>query len=155
MKKSIALVMLFAAVVTCQAGGNHNNHGNQCNVCPAGPTGPQGVPGIGVPGAAGRDGHDGKDAESHTRVIAGVDVRLLDYQHLSLHAFNDYNVRDGRNDSIGARIVIKLGESYEEREMAKMKKQIEELRYYAHMPGIHQEHAYAEFSKDSYLIKRD
>lgn len=151
MKKSIALVLLFTAVV-CQAHGPVQ--GPQGPAGPQGPIGPQGPVGIGIPGANGKDGVNGKDAETHTKLIGGVDVRLLDYKHLALHAFNDYNLRDGHNDSIGARIVIKLGESYEEREMANMKKQIEELRRVAHRPGIHQEHYYQEFKDDSYLEPR-
>lgn len=169
MKKLLTVVFAVALVgpsIAFAHGGGDDDGGSSCptcTTCPVGATGAAGINGTngtngtnginginGVNGAAGINGQDGKDAETHTKLIGGVDVRLLDYQHIAIHAFDDYNLRDGHNDSIGARVVVKLGQSWEERQMAIMQKQINDLRSVAHRPGIHQEHYYNEYTEPVY-----
>lgn len=51
--------------------------------------------------------------------MLGADVRIWDLKRASLHFFDDYDWMDRHNDRMGVRVMFKIGESYEERELAK------------------------------------
>lgn len=101
----IALTM-FALITTAYAGQR-------------GPTGPQGVMGIpGTIGPAGENGRNGEDATKRTAWVGGADVRVADGEHIALHFFDDYNLREGRNGAAGVRLEFKIGRSWEEKQIA-------------------------------------
>jgi hypothetical protein len=115
--------------------------------------GPQGVAGSngknganGTNGTNGKDGKDGKDASTAfkgTDLALDVAVRLADFRYLQVQAFDQYVFGStpgsdvfgqGRNSTIGARIVIKLGKSYEERLLEAQKRKLDALEaIVAHM----------------------
>lgn len=79
---------------------------------PAGPAGPQGP--VGATGAA------GEDASNETAWVLGGDVRMYDGQHMAMHFFNDYNLRERRNWAAGVRFAFKVGKSWEETQIEKL-----------------------------------
>lgn len=147
--------------------------GPQGPIGPVGPTGPQGPAGVngadgkdgqdgidgedgadgtdgadGAPGADGKDGRDGRDVTAKTAVgVEGV-VRLYDGKHVTVEAFDAYDIRGKRNHFAGARVTLKVGRSYEERLIAKqqarlaamqnavymMEADLKKLKRYAHHP---------------------
>lgn len=147
--------------------------GPQGPIGPVGPAGPQGPAGVngadgkdgqdgidgedgadgtdgadGAPGADGKDGRDGRDVTAKTAVgVEGV-VRLYDGKHVTVEAFDAYDIRGKRNHFAGARVTLKVGRSYEERLIAKQQAQLaamqnavymmeadlKKLKRYAHHP---------------------
>lgn len=81
-------------------------------------------------GKDGKNGLDGKDAsiDHHLFLNAGLSLRWYDWKHVSLtsgyrYDFNHYN------HTVDMLVVnIKLGKSYEQRELEAQKKEIESLR---------------------------
>ncbi len=145
MKRKYAIVlvaMLGLAGMSYANCGNDNGNGNGCsgNEGPAGPigaTGPQGTDG--QAGANGKDGRNGTDAQvdNHAKLVLDTAIRLYDGKRVQVQAFNVYQpsrvsgqdvLGDGKNFMFGARIVLKLGSSYEERLLQAQKAQIEALQ---------------------------
>jgi hypothetical protein len=148
MKKLVTAVLLSALAMPLYANcGNDNGNGNGCSgetgpQGPAGPTGPQGTPGTngnngtnganGATGATGAQGPKGEAYSPRAAMLGGIAIRLFDTKRVSLFAFDDYQFdplpghdligSGAHNNSYGARLVFKLGSSYEEREIAKLKK---------------------------------
>ncbi len=126
-----------------------NGNGGTCNTDPSvGPQGPAGQNGSngtngsnGVNGNNGVNGKDGSDAQidKAAKLVLDTAVRLYDGKYIQLQAFNSYALarhdahdigeefQNSHNDAFGARIVFKLGSSYEERLLAAQKRQIEAL----------------------------
>src|SRR6267154_3294514 len=131
--------------------GNDNGNGNGCSnngaVGPQGPAGANGSNGTngtngnnginganGASGTNGTNGTNGKDATTSfhgTSLVLDAAVRLYDGKRIQLQAFDTYVlgshsgqdvIGDGMNTTVGMRVVFKLGSSYEEREIAKLKK---------------------------------
>lgn len=89
----------------------------------------------GVNGSNGRDGKDGRDTSVNHEHAAVIDtaIRLYDGKRVQLQAFNVYRLGlkpgqdifgNGYNMMVGARVIFKLGSSYEEREIARLRKQL-------------------------------
>lgn len=125
---------------------------------PQGPQGPAGLDGAdgadglngtdglngldGINGADGKDGLDGRNGKDaslrvESKLLLDTAIRLYDGKYLQVQAFNAFSIgrhrgydllRDGKNMFYGARVVFKLGSSYEERELQKLRKEIEALR---------------------------
>lgn len=112
--KKILLVLLLALIVEPVFAGRPGPRGPQG---PAGPRGPQGEAGIN-----GLNGTNGQDASTETKVLLSSDVRIWDLKHASLYFFDNYNWFERHNDSFGVRVSFKLGTSYEEREIEKLRK---------------------------------
>jgi len=156
MKKAIIIsVVLFAipalGLATNEGNGNGNGgpEGNEGIIGPQGPTGPQGQPGPngsnganGVNGPIGVNGKDGKNGIDASTQFKGTDlaldaaVRIIDVKYLQVQAFDTYVFGStpgsdvfgqGHNSTIGARIVIKLGKSYEERLLEKQALELKAL----------------------------
>lgn len=147
-------LMFIAAVVMGLSGvavancGNDNGNGNGCsgNTGPQGPQGPAGLNGTnGTNGKDGVNGTNGTNAPApdlyHAKMVAGLDVRLFDTRYVSLHAFDDFNLDrrmdhdvlgSARNDSFGARLVIKLGRDYTEDRIDELEKKIKRLEALSH-----------------------
>jgi len=56
-----------------------------------------------------------------TKAILGGTVRVLDSRKFEVHVFDNYNVKQGHNDSFGVLVGYKLGKSYEEKEIDELK----------------------------------
>jgi hypothetical protein len=102
---------------------------------PMGPIGPKGTTGTngsnGVNGASGTNGTNGKNgamgapgtsANMSTDTSLGVGLRIMDEKYASVMLYDKYSLRDTHNSEIGAMIMFKIGTSYEEREINKLKK---------------------------------
>lgn len=154
MKKLILLMAVMSLTGTAYANcGNGNGNGNGCSgeQGPQGPQGPAGQNGTngtngtngangtdGVNGTNGKDGRNGTDAQVDRSAMLALDaaVRLYDGKYVQLQAFNIYQpsrkqsqdvLGDGRNFMFGARIVFKLGKSYEERRIDELEKKLKLL----------------------------
>jgi Collagen triple helix repeat (20 copies) len=110
------------------ANGHNGSNGSNGTSGTNGQTGAQGP--TGTAGANGTNGINGVDATAQARLLGELDIRIIDTQHFSLYAFDSYHfndqpgqdvVLDGRNAFYGAKFVVKLGKSYEEREIDKLK----------------------------------
>ncbi len=148
MKKLVMLGMLLGIGTFAYANcGNDNGNGQGCSNS-QGPTGPQGLAGLngtdgtngtnGVNGKDGKDGKNGSDAQvdNSAKLVLDTAIRLYDGKRVQVQAFNTYMLNrqeskdvigDGRNMTFGARIVFKLGSSYEERMLEKQADQIKAL----------------------------
>jgi len=94
----------------------------------------------GVAGQDGVDGNDGKDGEKGEKGERGLQGRGLENRHELMvegrifdtrkTTFSVYSGYDTNNKVavFGAKLTIKFGTSYEEREIAKIKKQLEALQ---------------------------
>lgn len=78
----------------------------------------------GKDGKDGRDGRDGTDAtiDNHLFLNVGADIRWYDWKHVALHSGYRYDVRHFNHTVDIAVVHIKLGRSYEQREIDKLKK---------------------------------
>ena len=160
MKTFLALAFAGIIGVTAHADSDHNNgHGNddcilggncngQTNQGPkgdTGDTGPQGPQGDkGDDGLAGADGKDGKDGVNGQRGRDGVDsrrlampvvgeiaARLYDHRYFQLQGFYGYDFRNQVNHVAGARILLKIGTSWEERRLDLLQRRIRQLELLA------------------------
>ena len=68
------------------------------------------------------------DKLEQMKVIADVNVRLLDTKKYSVGVFDMFDGRAQRNFAAGVRLTYKLGTSYEERQNIKLKRQLEALQ---------------------------
>ena len=152
------LVLVFAGIigVSAHADVDHNNgHGNdgcirggncgQTNQGPKGDTGEQGPKGDkGDAGVAGSDGKDGKAGVDGQRGRDGVDsrrlampvvgeiaARLYDHRYFQLQGFYGYDFRNQVNHVAGARILLKIGTSWEERRLDLLQRRIRQLELLA------------------------
>jgi hypothetical protein len=78
------------------------------------------------PGPQGPPGEDGRDAGERNPVNIGADVRVYDSQYWSLHTGFAHDVKSGGNAIFGM-VGLKVGKSYEEREIERLKEQINSL----------------------------
>lgn len=145
MKKSILFLMLMGLTGMAYANcGNDNGNGNGCSgdVGPQGPAGLKGTNGTnGVNGINGKNGVDGKNGtnaqiDDSAKLALDTAVRLYDGKRIQFQLFNIYQpsrkdkqdvLGDGKNFMFGARIIVKLGSSYEERQNEELKHQLEAL----------------------------
>jgi hypothetical protein len=150
MNKLIIGMVLVLGVSVAQANcGNDNGNGNGCSdiVGPQGPAGTNGTNGIngvdgvngsnGTNGINGKDGTNGKDLRAPgAALVIDAAVRLYDGKRIQVQAFNTYQLDrrpqhdvlgGGTNMMFGARVVFKLGSSYEERVLAAQEKRIKQL----------------------------
>lgn len=131
MKKLMLAVMLSFPALG-YAACNPDNNGGTCNE--GGIPGPQGV--AGANGVDGINGRDGNSVSNKSVLVLDTAIRLIDTKYFQLQAFNVYNlargnkqhsVENGSNYMYGARVVFKLGQSHEEREIQKLRDEIKLL----------------------------
>jgi hypothetical protein len=157
MKKLVIMIALVMSVGTLAKAncGNDKGVGNGCSNLgqPGQPGQPGGVGGQGGQGGVGQDGlngatgpqgvagKNGTDAQvdNSAKLVVDTAVRLYDGKYVQLQAFNTYafdrhdahdvseEFHNSRNFMFGARIVLKLGKSYEERLLEKQDTQIKSL----------------------------
>lgn len=127
------------------AGGHHGHHsqgqiGPQGPVGPQGPQGPQGEAGAagvdgrngndgrpgdaGAPGATGASGPAGESSDKNLAVNVGAAVRWYDWKHVNLNSGYRYDIKNSAHVVDALIVGVKLGKSYEEREMAKLRAQM-------------------------------
>jgi hypothetical protein len=99
----------------------------------AGAQGTQGVTGSkGDTGAKGKDGKDGKDGRdgvdaninNNLFLNVGLDVRWYDWKYVSLNSGYRYDVKHYNHTVDIAVVQIKLGRSYEQRELDELKRKL-------------------------------
>ncbi len=147
MKKLLMAAVLLGLSTTLMANcGNNNGNGNGCsnNGGSTGPQGPQGSEGPqGLQGVKGLQGIQGVQGPDHidprmNEAKFGVDtaIRLYDSKRFQWQVYNIYSPSthdkedvfgDGRNLQFGARVVFKLGSSYEERRLDEQENKIKAL----------------------------
>lgn len=147
MKKTILFVSVILLSASLFAGSNHRNDNDEINIV-VGQPGPKGDKGD--QGVVGNTGKDGSDLHG-TDVVGQLDVRLMDDKNASLYGFLSHNFERETYSTIGLKLVVKLGKSYEEQQIEDLMKMVQELRSVAHRPGVHQEHYYKEFQ--DYIYK--
>jgi Collagen triple helix repeat (20 copies) len=67
------------------------------------------------------------DRLEQTKYLLEPTVRLYDSKRWQVQAFDSYDVRQGMNFAVGARVMFKLGKSYEEKLIAKTNPEIAKL----------------------------
>lgn len=134
--------------------GHHNHNGtngtNGLNGTDGlnGTNGTNGINGLsgmsgsnGVDGKDGTSGKDGKDGVNATvddsaKLVLDTAIRLYDGKRFQWQVFNVYSLNrvadhdvigDGRNMMFGARVIFKLGKSYEEQRIEEQDKKIQLL----------------------------
>ncbi len=138
-------------------GNGNGCSGNTGPQGPQGPQGPVGLNGTngsngangsngtngangsnGTSGVNGKDGRNGTDAQVDRSAKLALDaaIRLYDGKYVQVQAFNIYLpsrknnqdvIGDGTNFMFGARVVFKLGRSYEERRIDELEKKLKLL----------------------------
>lgn len=154
---TLMVMMSLTGVVFANCGNDNGNgngcSGQQGPKGDKGDTGPAGLNGSdgkdgqsikgdagqnGENGAAGKDGRNGTDAQvdRSAKLVLDTAVRLYDGKYVQLQAFNVYQlsrkhsqdvIGDGNNFMFGARVVFKLGRSYEERRLDELEKKLRTL----------------------------
>lgn len=112
----VPLSQLKGAAGTAGIAGAQGTQGN---------TGSKGdVGAAGKDGKDGKDGRDGSDANINNNLFlnVGLNVRWYDWKHVSLNSGYHYDVNHYNHTVDIAIIQIKLGRSYEQREIEKLKK---------------------------------
>lgn len=91
-----------------------------------GSTGKSGADGTngkdGAKGDAGTPGKDGNNELDALRLNLGIDVRWYDWKHVALTSGYRYDINHGGQTVDMLVVHIKLGSSYEDREIAKLKR---------------------------------
>lgn len=146
-KLLVGLVLLVPCGVFASGRHGHDNDKTTVIVVNPGSQGPQGIQG--VQGVKGNTGDAGREK---TEYIGQVSIRILDEKRYGVSVYDGYDFRARHNDEIGLRLDLKLGKSYEEKQIEELKRTIEELKSVAHRPGVHQENFYPE--KPKYLYKK-
>jgi len=127
--KLVIICLLFFAVASQAVAFNDNGNGNGHHHTivipgepgPQGEPGTQGNPGIAGPqGAAGNPGTNATDESLATSVALDGALRLFDSKYLEGQLFSTYDARHGRLSMAGARVVLKLGRSYEEKMLERL-----------------------------------
>ncbi len=143
-KLLIAVTMLSLTGIAYANCGNDNGNGNGCSgdqiLSFSGISDALAVNGTngtdGVNGKDGKDGVKGQDADTHATMVLDTAVRLYDGKRIQVQAFNVYRfsrtqgdnvIERGQNFSFGARVIFKLGSSYEERLLASQDEKIKRL----------------------------
>lgn len=75
-------------------------------------------------GIQGAKGSPGRDANVETRVLLGAAVQVASERYYDVHMFADYDVTNGKVGFFGARVLFKPGQSYESRQLEKLRKEI-------------------------------
>lgn len=146
--KAFLLIVTGLLTFSPAFAGHHHGHGGHCNVCQSipGPQGERGEKGdsgdsivgpagadgasikgdAGVDGKAGLNGRDGSDADINhiTTINVGVEVRWYDAKHYSLNSGYRYDLNHHGHTIDAAILQIKLGKSYESRQMEAMRKEL-------------------------------
>jgi hypothetical protein len=108
------------------AQGNAGTNGTNGSVGPTGATSASGTQG--APGAQGVQGPQGPAAEINVPAIdprLEVEIREYDSRHWSLSSFGSFGMQSGTSRYIvGEKLTLKLGKSYEEREIDRLKRLI-------------------------------
>jgi hypothetical protein len=71
-----------------------------------------------------------------TQYVVETEVRLLDTKHMSVAPFVRHNATRGKLDTVGVRVTMKIGQSYEERELAKTNKRLAAVEAYLALPEV-------------------
>lgn len=137
MKAVWLAIAMISACSTIALGGGYHKPGPQGPQGPAGPTGPmgpQGLPGIagekgdaGNPGENGFNGRDGDHALDATRVNLGTSVRWYDWKHVNLTSGYRYDTNHNGHTIDAMMVNFKLGQSYEDRQIAELRSKIADL----------------------------
>ena len=148
--KLLGLALIVSTALYVSADSDHNNghghddciHGGNCNgqtnQGPKGDIGATGATGAtGQTGNSGRDGNDGKDGRDGkdgvdasrmaTPIVGELGIRLFDSRYFQLQGFYGYDFRNQTNHVAGARVLIKLGRSFEERKLDLLQQRIRQL----------------------------
>lgn len=72
--------------------------------------------------------NDRIDQLTEPKILIEGAVRLYDGKRIALEAFNSFDAAHGHEFAYGSRITLKLGTSYEERQLKVQAKEIERLR---------------------------
>lgn len=118
--------------------GDKGDTGSKGDIGDEGEQGLQGIQGIkGIQGITGLNGKDFNPKEVNrldnrindvenrvdklekTQYVAEAEFRVYDNKHLTIKPFVRHNFTRSKTDTIGVRFTIKLGESYEEKEITK------------------------------------
>ena|ERR1700676_4879687 len=132
----VAIVLVAGTICLARADddeiGPQGPQGIQGVVGPIGPKGAMGANGAnGVTGAKGVAGNTGTtgaqgvagtSANMSTDMSLGIGFRIADEKYASVVVYDKYSLRDTHNNEVGTMIMFKIGTSYEEREIAKLKK---------------------------------
>ena len=152
MKRTMLAVLLLSIPMYLRADSTHTDgHGADDvilgggSVGPQGPQGKQGNDGLngsnglngkdGATGEKGATGDRGADAkiDDSAKLVVDAAIRLVDTKHFQLQVFDTYALDrreshdvlgGGRNMMFGARVVFKLGKSYEERLIEKLQAEL-------------------------------
>lgn len=142
--------------------GNNGNDGQNGEKGEKGDKGDRGNRGI-----TGTNGKDGKNARARTQIIGEVGVRVFDTKRFQGQVFNAYDLRQGHNAQAGARLLLKLGKSYEEKRiiaqerelailkasLAAMVADVAKLKKYAHHPYLSQDMVFDEDHDEGHPVK--
>jgi len=71
-----------------------------------------------------------------TQYCLETDIRILDTKRLTISPYFRENFTRAKVDEVGVRVTIKLGSSYEEREIAKTNKRLDNLESYLGTPEV-------------------
>ena len=123
--------------------GEKGDKGDKGDKGRSGPEAPKGEPG--EPGKDGAIGEDGADANTNalegtvrhmqeTKYILQGEIRLFDSRKFKLNVFGQYDIRHTRGHQVGIGLTYKIGKSYEERQIEKLKETIDILLKHAHYP---------------------
>lgn len=112
--KRILLIALLSLSTSAYAGGKKH----ECHECKQGMPGPKGDK-----GDTGNPGRDGRDADSRSPMVnVGADVRWYDAKHYDVRSGYRYDTRNGAHTIDAVIFGIKIGKSYEQREIEKLAK---------------------------------
>lgn len=129
MIKKIVALMLFGGV--SWAGGHNVNQEQNTVVIVNSQPGPQGPAGTqGIPGLKGPQGDPGQDYDGDHRLTTniGADIQWYDWKHASIRSGYRYDFNHkGHVVDIGV-LTLKLGKSYETRQLEALRKEIEGMK---------------------------
>lgn len=74
------------------------------------------------------DATEAANASMEMKYLLDASLRILDTKHTTFELFNSFDARHGQNFAFGGRITLKLGKSYEEREMERLRMDLDALK---------------------------
>jgi|ERR1035437_2158858 hypothetical protein len=66
--------------------------------------------------------------DERLKVMPEADIRIVDTKHLSVVVYDAYDATNGRNYAFGMRYTLKLGKSYEEKQIDELRKLVEDMK---------------------------
>ena len=73
--------------------------------------------------------------DERLKIMPEADVRIIDTRYMSVVVYDAYDVTNGRNYAIGMRYTLKLGKSYEEKQIDELRKLVADLRIESRRKG--------------------